>query len=62
MKNTITEMKDELEGITSRLDEAKDRISNLEDKTAENILSEEQKEKIIIKNTGKRQIDHFNMT
>ena len=45
MKNTITEMKKTLEGINSRLDEAKDRIRYLEDKVAESTQSEQQKEK-----------------
>ena len=45
MKYTITEMKNTLEGINRRLDEAGDRISDLEDKVAENTQSEQQKEK-----------------
>ena len=32
MKNTISEIKDILEGIKSRLDEAEDQISELEKK------------------------------
>ena len=36
MKSAITEMKNILGGINSRLDEAGDQISNLEDKLAEN--------------------------
>ena len=39
--NTITEIKNTLEGINSRLSEAEQRISKLEDKKVE-ITSEEQ--------------------
>ena len=38
-------MKNILEGTNSRLDEAEDKINNLEDKIAENIRSEQQREK-----------------
>ena len=38
-----------LEGINSRLDEAEDQISNLEDKVEENTQAEQQKGKIILK-------------
>lgn len=47
MKNIISEMKNALEEINSRLDEAEDQISDLEVKEAENIQSEQQKEKTI---------------
>ena len=43
MKSTISEMKNIQEGIKSRLDEAEDRISNLEDKVAENNQSSRKK-------------------
>ena len=33
MKNTVTEMKNAFDGITSRLDMAKERINELEDKS-----------------------------
>ena len=36
MKNAISEIKNTLEGINSRLDEAEDFISDLEDKVEEN--------------------------
>ena len=36
MKDTITEMKNILEGINSRLDGAEDQISDLEEKVVEN--------------------------
>ena len=45
MKNSISDMKNTLEGINSRLDEAEDQISNLVGKIAENTQSEHQKEK-----------------
>lgn len=38
-------MKNTLEEINSKLDEAKDQIRNLEDKITENTPSEQQKEK-----------------
>ena len=45
MKITITEKKNTLKEINSRLDEAEDPISDLKDKMEENIQSEQQKEK-----------------
>lgn len=39
-----------LERINSRVDEAKDQISDLEDRVAENTESEQQKEKRLQKN------------
>ena len=42
MNNTISEIKYTLEGINSRLDDAEDRISGLEDKVAEHTYSEHQ--------------------
>ena len=45
MKNTVSEMKYTLEGISNRLDEAEDWISDVEDKVAENTQSKKQKEK-----------------
>ena len=42
MNNTITEMKNTLEGISSRITEAEERISELEDRMVE-ITAEEQK-------------------
>ena len=45
MKTTLTEMKDTLQGINSRVDEAEDQIRDLEDERAENTQSEHQKEK-----------------
>ena len=44
MKNTISEMKNMLEGINSRL-KGGDRISNLEDRGEENTQLQQQKEK-----------------
>ena len=37
-------MKNTLEGLNSRLDEAEDQIRDLEDKVAENTQSEQKKE------------------
>ena len=45
MKNTITEMKNSVEGINCRLEETEDQISSLEGKIAENNHLEQQKEK-----------------
>ena len=49
MKNAISEIKNTLEGINSRLGEAEDHISNLETKVAENTQSQLQREKKIKK-------------
>ena len=45
MNNTITEMKNTLEGINSRITEAEERITNLEDRMVEFTAVERNKEK-----------------
>ena len=45
MNNKISEIKNILEGITSRLDDAEDRISELQDKVAKNTQIEQEKKK-----------------
>ena len=45
MKNTITEIKNKLEGTSSRLYDAGEKISNLENRLVEFTQSEQQKEK-----------------
>ena len=45
MNNTKTEMKTTLEGINSRITEAEERISDLEDKMVEFTAAEQSKEK-----------------
>ena len=45
MKNTTPEMKTILQRINSRLHEAKDQISNLEDKVAEHTQSVAERKK-----------------
>ena len=45
MKYILTEMKTMLQGINSRINEAKNQISNLEYKEAKNSQSKHQKEK-----------------
>ena len=45
MTNTITEMKTTLEGINSRITEAEERISDLDDKIVEITTAEQTKEK-----------------
>ena len=50
INNTIPERNNALEGISSRLDEAEDQISDLEDKIEKNTQAEQQKEKRILKN------------
>ena len=45
MKNTITEMKNALDEIYSRLDKAEHHISNVEDKVVVSSKLEQQKEK-----------------
>ena len=39
MKNTMSEMKNTLEGINIKRDETEDKMSNLEDKIEENMQS-----------------------
>ena len=50
MKDTLTEMKNNLQGINSKVDEAENQISDLECKEAKNTQSEQQKGKRILKN------------
>ena len=50
MNNTITEMKTTLEGINSRLTEAEERISDLEDRMVEFTAAEQNKEKRMKRN------------
>ena len=45
MNNTITEMKNTLEGINSRITEAEERIRDLEDRMVEFTAAEQNKEK-----------------
>ena len=45
MNNTINEIKNSLEGINSRITEAEERISDLEDKIVEITTTEQNKEK-----------------
>ena len=49
LKNIITDMKNTLEGIIISLNDAEERISNLEDRVVETTQSEQQKEKRILK-------------
>ena len=50
MSNTITEMRNTLEGINSRITEAEERISDLEDTMVEFTAAEENKEKRMKRN------------
>ena len=45
MNDTITEIKNTLEGINSRINEAEKRISDLEDKLVEITAAEQNKQK-----------------
>lgn len=45
LKNTITEKKNILEGFRSRLNEAAERISNLEDRKVEFIITDQKEKK-----------------
>ena len=45
MKNTITEMKNILEGINSRLNDTEEQISELEDRAGEITAAEQKKRK-----------------
>ena len=50
MNNTITEMKTTLEGINSRITEAEERISDLEDRIVEFTAAEQNKGKRMKRN------------
>ena len=50
--NTITQIKNTLEGINSRISEAKEQISKLEDKMVEITSEEQSKVKRMKKNQG----------
>ena len=50
MKNTITEIKNTLEGINSRLDDTEELISKLDDRVMEITQAEQRKGKGILKN------------
>ena len=50
MNNAITEMTHTLERINSRINEAEERISDLEDRMVEFTAAEENKEKIMKRN------------
>ena len=45
LKNRVTEMRNTLEGINSRSEEAEEWISNLEDRVVESTQAEKKKEK-----------------
>ena len=45
MNNTLNEIKNSLEGISSRITEAEERISDLEEKIVEITTTEQNKEK-----------------
>ena len=53
MKNSITEIKNTLKGINSRLEEAEEQISDLKDRVRESSQAEQEREKIIIKNENR---------
>ena len=50
MNHTITEMKNTLEGISSRISEAQERITDLEDRMVEFTAMEQNKEKRMKRN------------
>ena len=50
MNKKINEIKNPLEGINSRITEAEERISDLEDKIVEITTTEQKKEKRMIRN------------
>ena len=50
MNNTITEMKTTLEGVNSRITEAEERISDLEDRMVEFTAMEQNKDKKVKRN------------
>ena len=64
MKDTLTEIKNNLQGTNSRVDEAENQINDLEHKEAKNNQSEPQEEKRIQKNEDSVSCfwDNFNMS
>ena len=56
MNNTITEMKTTLEGINSRITEAEEQISNLEDRMVEFTAAEQKKEKRMKRNEDREEL------
>ena len=56
MNNTITEMKNTLEGISSRITEAEERISELEDRMVEITAEEQKKERRMKEKEGTENI------
>ena len=52
MKDTLIEMKNNLQGNNRRVDEAENQINDLEQKEAKNNQSEQQEEKRIQKKLG----------
>ena len=52
MRDTLIEIKNNLQGKQSRMDEAEDQINDLEHKEAKNNQSEQPEEKRIQKNVG----------
>ena len=50
MNNTVTEMKNALEGISSRVNEAEEQISELEDRLQEISATKQNKEKRMKRN------------
>ena len=66
MNNTITEMKNTLEGINSRITEAEEWISDLEDRMVEFTAEEQNKEKRMKRNEDSLRdlwdnIKHYNI-
>ena len=59
MKNTITEVKNTVEIINCRLEDAEEWINDLEDKVMENTLAQQQKEKRIKKNEARELLDNI---
>ena len=63
MNNSVTEIKNTLEGINSRLTEAEEQISKLEDRMMEIILEEQNKRRMKRINDSLRDLlDNFNHT
>ena len=62
MKNTITEVKNTVEIINCRLEDAEEWINDLEDKVMENTLAQQQKEKRMKKNEARELLDNIKWT
>ena len=62
MKDTLTKMKNNLQGISSKGDEVENQISNLEYKEAKNTQLEQQEKNFFNENSVRNLLDNFKCT